>query len=268
MPELPEVETIVRGLQRKITGKTILKVQVFWPPTVEADASEFRDKLRNKKIEAVARRGKYICFHLGNRSLLTIHLRMSGNLTLQMRTEERKHLRVKFNLSDQSSLYFLDVRKFGRMRIWTEEEIPLPTLGPEPSSEEAIRAQLGDLSTRRTIKSVLLDQRVLAGLGNIYVDEILFAGGIHPATPFPELSGFDLDKIARHTPRILESAVENMGTTLANYRPPDRPKGNNQHFLKVYGREGRLCLTCGATIKKMSHSGRGTHFCPRCQGER
>jgi formamidopyrimidine-DNA glycosylase len=268
MPELPEVETIVRGLRPKISGKTIHKVQILWPPTVEADSSKFQEKLRNQEIQTVGRRGKYICIHLGKRFLLTVHLRMSGNLTLKMQTKERKHLRVKFDLSDRSSLYFVDIRKFGRMRIWTEGEIPLPTLGPEPNNEDTIRKKLSGLSTRRTIKSVLLDQRVLAGLGNIYVDEILFAGGVHPATTFPRLSGSDLERIARLTPLILETAIENMGTTLVNYRPPDQLTGNNQNFLKVYGREGEPCFVCGTAVSKIKLSGRGTHFCPLCQAER
>jgi len=265
MPELPEVETIARCLRTHIVGETLRDILVFWPATVEGDPKLFRRAFRHRTITSVERRGKYLIVDTDGDFRLSMHLRMSGKLTFQLDERDGKHLRIQFKFHSQRSLFFVDIRKFGRIRLWTKQEPLLPRLGREPLASQDILNTLGNLSSRRTIKGLLLDQRVLAGLGNIYVDEILYRAGIHPATPLPRLGRRAITRIAEITPALLMKAIDNGGTTLVNYRPPDRPQGNNQYFLQVYGRTGQPCHRCGTKIQRQRVAGRSSHFCPRCQ---
>ncbi len=265
MPELPEVETIVRQLRRRIRGKTIASTRVHWPRSVQGPNEEFRRRVRGWTIAAVTRRGKYIGLEGEDGTFFTIHLRMTGKLVSELAAGDRKHLRVQFTFSDGTALHFVDARKFGRVRLWPCRGESCPGLGPEPLREQAVLAALRRLKTARPIKAVLLDQAVLAGVGNIYADEALFAAGIHPVTPAAVLSVEQQKRLADAVPRILKLAIGRRGTTLRNYRTVADQSGENQEHLNVYGRAGKPCLVCGTPIEKIRISGRSSHFCPRCQ---
>ncbi|HEX7501994.1 MAG TPA: bifunctional DNA-formamidopyrimidine glycosylase/DNA-(apurinic or apyrimidinic site) lyase [Acidobacteriota bacterium] len=265
MPELPEVETIVRQLRRQVLGRTIAALRLSWPRSVEGSQEEFRRRVRGLTIAAVSRRGKYIGVEGEDGTFFTVHLRMTGKLVGKLAAGDRKHLRVQFTFNDGSALHFVDARKFGRVRLWPCRGESCPGLGPEPLRAQAVLAALRGLSTRRPIKAVLLDQTVLAGIGNIYADESLFASGIHPLIPAAALDPEQQKRLASAVPRILKLAIRRRGTTLRNYRTVADESGENQEYLNVYGRAGKPCLVCGTPIEKIRISGRSSHFCPRCQ---
>lgn len=265
MPELPEVETIVLELRPLIIGKTIGKVILSWPRTVEGNLDEFAPTLINKKIIRIERRGKYLCFYFDNGQCLTIHLRMTGKLIFMPDEKDKKYIRLTFEFTDLSSLYFVDVRKFGRMRLWSDTEPLLPRLGAEPLEEKIIFQTLSNLKSRRAIKAVLLDQEILAGVGNIYADEVLFMAGIHPLTPANKISEQQLQKLSRHLPQILNMAIRNKGTTISDYRRTDQSIGEYQFVLNVYGRTAEPCNKCQTPITRIRINSRSSHFCPKCQ---
>jgi formamidopyrimidine-DNA glycosylase len=265
MPELPEVETIVRQLRRRIRGKTIASVRVVWPRTVAGSRVEFNRRLRRMTVAGVSRRGKYIGVEGADGTFFTIHLRMTGKLVGELEAADRRHLRLCFNFADGTKLHFVDARKFGRLRLWPCRGDSCPGLGPEPLRPAAVLAALRRLKTRRPVKSVLLDQSVLAGIGNIYADESLFLAGIHPLIPAASLSDAQQKRLASAIPRILKQAIRRNGTTLRNYRSVEDRSGENQEHLNVYGRAGEHCFICGAPVEKIRISGRSSHFCPGCQ---
>jgi len=265
MPELPEVETIVRQLRRRIVGKTVAAVRLSWPRSVEGSKSEFRRRVQGMRIVGVFRRGKYIGVEGKDGTFFTVHLRMTGKLVGELPFADRRHLRVHFAFRDGTALHFVDARKFGRLRLWPCRLRSCPGLGPEPLRAQVVRAALRRLNTRRPIKSVLLDQKVLAGIGNIYADEALFAAGIRPLIPAAALSAGQQERLARAVPQILKLAIGRRGTTLRNYRTVEDESGENQEHLNVYGRAGQPCFACGAAIEKIRIAGRSSHFCPRCQ---
>ncbi|MDQ1350341.1 MAG: formamidopyrimidine-DNA glycosylase, partial [Acidobacteriota bacterium] len=237
MPELPEVETIAEELRALIVGKTIRNITIAWPRTIEGDQKEFQSALINRKIIRIDRRGKYLCLCLEDELCLTIHLRMTGKLVFAPEEKDQKHIRVVFQFTDGTTLYFVDMRKFGRMKLWSQVELLLPHLGPDALDEKTVFQALVNQTSRRPIKTLLLDQEILAGVGNIYADEALFMAGIHPLTPLHKLTKQRLRKLSKHLPEILKAAIENNGTTISDYRRTDRLKGEHQFFLNVYGRE-------------------------------
>ncbi len=265
MPELPEVETIVCQLRRQIKGKTVAAVRLHWPRSIEGSKKEFFRRVRGMTVAGVSRRGKYIGVEGEDGTFFTIHLRMTGKLVLEPAAADRKHLRVQFDFRDGTRLCFIDARKFGRIRLWPCRGQSCPGLGPEPLLPQTVRTALCRLKTRRPIKSVLLDQTILAGIGNIYADEALFASGIHPMTPAAALDPGQQERLADAVPRILKLAIGRRGTTLRNYRTVSDESGENQEHLKVYGRSGQQCPACAAPIERIRISGRSSHFCPECQ---
>lgn len=265
MPELPEVETIVRQLRCRIRGKTIASVRVCWPRTVAGSRAEFTRRLRGMTVARVTRRGKYIGVEGADGTFFTIHLRMTGKLVGELDAVDRRHQRLRFTFADGSKLHFVDARKFGRLRLWPCRGDSCPGLGPEPLRPAAVLAALRRLKTRRPIKSVLLDQSVLAGIGNIYADESLFLAGIHPQRPLSGLSGNEILRLSRSVPRVLRAAIGRRGTTLRNYRTIAGGSGENQEHLNVYGRAGEACFVCGAQVEKIRINGRSSHYCPSCQ---
>jgi formamidopyrimidine-DNA glycosylase len=265
MPELPEVETIARELRPLIQGKTFREVSLHWTRTVEGNPEEFQAALMNKKLVRVDRRGKYLCLYLEEDLWLTIHLRMTGKLVFAPEEKDKKHIRVVFHFTDGTTIYFVDVRKFGRMKLWRKSEPLLPHLGPDALDEQPIFQALANLESRRPIKSLLLDQEILAGVGNIYADEALFMAGIHPLTPVHKVTKQQLKKLCRHLPEILLKAIENNGTTISDYRRTDRLKGEHQSFLNVYGRTGESCYKCHTPVARIRINNRSSHFCPKCQ---
>jgi formamidopyrimidine-DNA glycosylase len=266
MPELPEVEIITRELSRKIVGKKLSKFSVF-------DAKKIlRPRLGlPQTILAVRRRGKYIVCETGGGLRCLIHLRMTGKLLFHalcsmLRAPESRHERARFYFGDGSILSFVDIRRFGTID-WIKNEDDLPRLGLEPLSAAFSARTLGDIikKSSRAIKSVLLDQRFVAGIGNIYADEALWLARINPKRKSNSLTPKETARLALSIKSVLREAIKKGGFTLRDYRRMDGSPGHYQNFRKVYNREGLLCFNCRRKIKKGKLSGRSTYFCERCQ---
>jgi formamidopyrimidine-DNA glycosylase len=271
MPELPEVETVVRGLRAEIADRTITDVKVLWTRSVvPPDPDAFARRLAGQTITDVERRGKWVMMALSGDDTLLIHLRMSGRLVLESEAcLDDRHLRVLFLLDDGRRLSFIDQRKFGRMILTNDHNLILKDLGLEPLSEEFTPKRLKEMlgSRRGRIKSLLLDQRFLAGLGNIYTDEALWRAQIHPLRPADTLTPTEVARLHKAIRVVLASAIASGGTTLEDeaYRRANGQAGEFAGKLAAYGRAGQPCLRCGRTIERIKVSQRGTHFCPRCQ---
>ena len=273
MPELPEVETIKRTLKHLVLSKTIKNVHVHWRKIVQfpADVAEFETKLLGQTIHDIERRGKFLKFVL-DEDVLISHLRMEGRYQLfDVSAPLDKHTHVQFEFTDGSELRYRDVRKFGTMHLFPKESEnkrpPLSKLGVEPLSSmfTVDLLKMAVKQTRRTIKSVLLDQSIIAGLGNIYVDEALFRAGILPARPAGQISDRELEKLHKEIVETLTEAVKKGGSTVRSYVNTQGEIGLFQQDLFVYARKGEQCRRCGYDIEKTIVAGRGTHYCPRCQ---
>src|ERR1700722_4288431 len=253
MPELPEVETIVRELQTSgIVGRKIMAVDVLWPRTVSPSTPKiFSDKLVSQKIFGIARRGKWIVIDLGGERLY-VHLRMTGKLHFGRETEEiHPHERLRMHFDDGRILIYEDQRKFGRWALYSAEEKLGLEIGIEPLSEEFTWDYFKTLlkEHRQVIKVLLLNQRYIAGLGNIYVDEALWEAGIHPRKKSDEINVKEAKKLFGAIPEVLRRGIANMGTSLggrrSNYSRLSGERGTNQNRLHVFRREGEFCERCG-----------------------
>lgn len=273
MPELPEVETVRRTLQKLVNGKTIDEVRVLWPKMIKEpeDVNQFQFMVKGQSIQDVERRGKFIKFVLDD-YILVSHLRMEGRYGLYQKDEPfDKHTHAFFTFTDGTELRYRDVRKFGTMHLFIkgneEQELPLSQLGVEPFSEIFTVNYLGDRlkKTDRKIKVALLDQKIVVGLGNIYVDEALFRSQIHPLRSAKSLSEKELTILHREIIDTLLEAVEKGGSTIRSYVNTQGEIGMFQLQLLVYGQKGEPCKECGTMIEKITVGGRGTHFCPNCQ---
>ncbi|HHS96288.1 MAG TPA: bifunctional DNA-formamidopyrimidine glycosylase/DNA-(apurinic or apyrimidinic site) lyase [Chloroflexi bacterium] len=270
MPELPEVETVVRGL-KGLVGRRITDVEVRWERTVAApDVAAFGQRLRGRRVEEVGRRGKWVVIRLDGGLFLLIHLRMSGRLVVGGGTPaDDRHLRVAFALDDGSRLFFYDPRKFGRMVLVEDPGEVLGGLGPEPLDEGFTVERLRERLARRRgrLKPLLLDQRFVAGLGNIYADEVLWRARLHPLRRADRLTEGEVARLHAAIRAVLREAIAGRGTTLEDgrYVGVDGRPGGFAPRLAVYHREGQPCLRCGTPIRRIRVNGRGTHFCPRCQ---
>ncbi|PFE03670.1 DNA-formamidopyrimidine glycosylase [Bacillus cereus] len=273
MPELPEVENVRRTLENLVTGKIIKDVIVTYPKLVKRpdDAELFKEMLRGETIERIERRGKFLLLYV-TKYVIVSHLRMEGKYLLHKEDEPiDKHTHVRFQFTDGTELHYKDVRKFGTMHLFKKGEefdkMPLADLGPEPFDAELTPGYLQERlkKTNRKIKVVLLDQRLLVGLGNIYVDEVLFRSGIHPEREASSLTKAEIEKIHEATVATLAEAVERGGSTIRTYINSQGQIGSFQELLNVYGRKGEPCVTCGSVIEKTVVGGRGTHYCPMCQ---
>ena len=271
MPELPEVETVRRGLEKLVLGRTIKTVQIRVPKMVKTDPEQFQVALPGQRIEAMRSRGKYLIFDFGQLVLIS-HLRMEGKyLLFPAEVPTNKHFHVFFQLDDGSTLVYQDVRKFGTFDLLRKEEeeafFRAKKIGPEPHKETFKYApfERSLLSSHKPIKPLLLEQKLVAGLGNIYVDEVLWAARVHPARPADGLKKAQMKRIHDETIRILELGIEKGGSTIRTYRNALGEDGTMQEYLQVYGMDGKPCPRCGASIEKIQLGGRGTHFCPRCQ---
>lgn len=273
MPELPEVETIRRTLQQLVVGKTISAIEVMWPRIIQHpdDVEQFRLQLIGQRIQSIGRRGKFLLFHLTEDTLVS-HLRMEGNYrVVETGTEKGPHTHVVLQFSDGTSLYYTDVRKFGTMHVFPHEvvhdQLPLRKLGPEPLTKELTLEYFLERvqATTRSIKAVLLDQTVVAGLGNIYVDEALFRSGIHPETKANSLDEERITKLLNAIDQTISEAVEKGGSTVRTYVNSEGEMGMFQLSHNVYGRQGEPCKVCGSPIERLVVAGRGTHICPNCQ---
>ncbi len=270
MPELPEVETVARGLRESIAGRAIAEVQVRWPRSVTPLTPQaFAARLTGQTITTVGRRGKWIVVTLDAGTLL-IHLRMSGRLIVERgEPSDGRHIRVLFSLDDGRRLCFYDQRKFGRMRLVQDPAEVLGALGPEPLGEDFTAARFGEMLARRRgrIKPLLLNQHFLVGLGNIYSDESLWRAGVNPLRRADTLTPAEVQRLHLSIRGVLREAIVAGGTTLpdAAYQRTDGQPGEFAIRLAVYGRGGQACPRCGAEIERIRVGQRSTHFCPRCQ---
>ena len=266
MPELPEVETVVRGLRPHLLGKTFAAVR-YVAPHLLAREPQLRS-LRGEQVAEIGRRAKYILIRLVSGRRLLVHLRMSGRLQIKekkARREKHDHLVVTL-VDSEKKLVFRDVRKFGLVQFYEDTVAAgLERLGAEATGIRAAQLLKICQASRRPIKALLLDQHRLAGLGNIYVDESLHRAGIHPLTLAPQISRQKVAELAAAIRFILRQAIKYMGTTFDSYRGADGSSGRYFQRLRVYGQTGELCSCGRARVAKMVVGGRGTHFCPRCQ---
>ncbi len=273
MPELPEVETVARGLRPVLTGRTFAEVEVLWANTVaRPDAKRFGEILTGATVRAVGRRGKYIVITLAGGWTLLVHLRMSGKFMVnapEVGSMEAGHIRVRLKLDDGSALFYIDPRKFGRFFLVTDPIEVVGDLGPEPLSPEFTATWLVENLAGRQgeIKRLLLDQHFLAGLGNIYVSEVLWRAQIHPLRIPGTLSKDEIERLHAAIVDVLSNAVAQGGSSLDDrqYVAPDGQLGRYQNVLCVYDRAGEQCPRCKYTLERMVQGQRSTYFCPVCQ---
>ena len=269
MPELPEVENVVTTLAPGLLGATIERAVVLCAVSVgRPSPDEFASRIAGRQVLGLSRRGKYILVALGGGLHLVAHLRMTGALLLSPdEAPQPRFARVALVLVDGRVLWFADLRKFGRLWLVGDPSEVLPDLGPEPFDPALDAASLhGRLQhCRRPVKSLLLDQAFVAGLGNIYADEALFVAGIHPCRPASALSQREATSLLEAIRRVLADGIANRGTTIANYVDANGRPGENQEQLLVYGRAGQECPRCGGKIGRLRLAGRNAAFCPRCQ---
>lgn len=273
MPELPEVETIRKTLKQLVLNKTMEEVSVFWPKIIKKpdDVEEFKMLMVGQVITDIRRKGKFLLFDLSDYVIVS-HLRMEGKYGVFKSSDPvLKHTHVIFHFSDGDELRYNDVRKFGTMHVFKKgEELqdkPLKQLGPDPfedhfSFDEFFRKVH---KSERSIKSILLDQTVIAGLGNIYVDETLFKAGISPERKGTQLTKREVSDIQAYAIETLAEAIEQGGTTIRSYVNSQGQIGMFQQQLFAYGQENKPCKKCGNPITKIKVAGRGTHICTNCQ---
>mgnify|MGYP003584538338 CR=1 FL=1 len=275
MPELPEIETIVAGLNRLVIGKIIDDITWDWAKAFPNDPAVV-DATIGRSIVKASRMGKAILIDLDNTTTILIHLKMTGQLVFQEADQEGpfpdKTTRVTLDFTDGSLLYFNDQRKFGWVKILTSTELAnnefLQKLGPDPLSKTFTQALFTQRMSRRkdtSVKAALLDQTVVAGLGNIYCDEALFLAGIMPDRKVRTLSDQDYRKLHRAIRKVLKRSVELGGSTRRNYLNVEGIRGHYLDEAFVYGRTGEPCRVCAQPILKIRVAGRGTHFCKHCQ---
>lgn len=271
MPELPEVETVCKGLNRLVREKTIQSVEVLYPNMIRTGAEGFRKKLANQTIHLVERRGKYLIFNL-SRNVFISHLRMEGKYLFYTDTVDyNKHFHVIFHFTDGSHLVYQDVRKFGTMELLDSEQVESyfssKKLGPEPTKNDFLLEpfQIALQKSKKVLKPYLLDQTAVVGLGNIYVDESLWHACIHPARLANSLKENEIECLHDSIIYILQLGIQKGGSTIRTYRNALGEDGTMQEFLSVYGKTGEPCPRCQALIEKIKLAGRGTHFCPSCQ---
>lgn len=273
MPELPEVETVRRGLTRLVQGATIAHVEVRYPKMVTPDADVFTAELISRKVERIDRRGKYLLFRFSGDLTMVSHLRMEGKYDVQPEgSPVSKHTHVIFHLTDNRELRYTDTRKFGRMQLVpTGEETTLAPslgkLGPEPTAETLTLAYMIKIfgKSHKVVKPFLLDQTRIAGLGNIYADEVLWLSKINPLTPVDTLTSSQLSGLRQNIIDEMALAIGGHGTTVHSFSTAFGEAGQFQNQLHVYGREGEPCERCGTELVKIKVAQRGTHFCPHCQ---
>jgi len=272
MPEMPEVETLARGLRESILGKHIVHVSLSGFSLRRPIAENFSAMLRGRTILEVQRRGKYLIVVLKPKAFWLIHLGMSGRILVHRNPEtETKHTHVRIRFSDATELEYRDPRRFGLMAVYEvlrQEQIPeLSCLGKDPLSPgfegKWLESQLR--ASRQEIKAFLLDQRKISGLGNIYACEALFLARIHPRTRSCSLVFEEASRLANAIKRVLTQSVKHRGTSFSDFVGPDGTPGENQKHLKVFQREGKPCRRCGALIRRDIQGNRSSYFCPGCQ---
>lgn len=271
MPELPEVETVAADLRPQLVGAHFIAGHILWPRTLAEPAPDLLNaQLAGRQAIDIGRRGKYLLIHLQPAAALIFHLRMTGRLDVVADGAallSGPHVRAWFALDDGRRLVFTDARKFGRIWLVDDPGRVVGALGPEPLDRfftaDVLQERLA--GRRAAIKAVLLDQRVVAGVGNIYADEALFVAGIHPLRPAADLNAEEVGRLCQALRLVLQESIAARGTLLRDYRTPYGQDGAYQNRLRVYRQAGRPCPRCGAAIERIRVTQRSTHFCPRCQ---
>jgi formamidopyrimidine-DNA glycosylase len=273
MPELPEVETVVRGLRQPLIGRTIIGFWFDWPRTIGSpDPDQFEARVVGQTFQRIERRAKYIVCHL-NDELLIVHLKMTGRLyvaPVESSYPDDRWLHFKLSLDNDHELRFSDARKFGKVYL-SQDFATITTgaasLGPEPLDDsftvEAFRARLVGRST--VLKALLLDQSFVAGVGNIYADEALFRAKLHPLRKADTLTDSESALLYQTVRDALWAGIDYEGASINWYRKPDGTQGESQKHFYAYGRDGLPCLVCGTPLLKTRVAQRGTHYCPSCQ---
>jgi len=265
MPELPEVETVVRGLRGPLVERTFTGITVLWPKAiVTPSVAEIEQRLPGQRIETINRRGKYLRFELSGGDTLFLHLKMSGDLLVEpAKNPPDPHVRTIFDLDNHHQLRFKDTRKFGRVYLVDDPDLVIGKLGPEPLADDFTADDFKALFQKRKgrLKPLLLNQEFIAGIGNIYADESCFAAGVDPRRQVNTLSNDELDKLYRSIRQALRHGIMYKGASLDSvYRG-----GEFQNHFQVYGRTGENCTQCSTPIQRIVLGGRSTHFCPQCQ---
>lgn len=287
MPELPEVETIKRGLEKNLVGKTIADFDCNWKKMTNKPVAEYRRILKGLKISAVKRRAKMLIFNLSKDWNLLFHLKMTGQLVYSSKIKcvvgghpikegyqclPNKFTHATFTFTDQSHLYFNDVRKFGWVKLYVKEqlskELEKMKLGAEPLSPEFTIEYLKNWIKKRPnnpIKKFLMDSSIVVGIGNIYSDEVCFYARVRPTRKVKDLSGDEVKKIYQGIKEILTASIKAQGTTFRDFRNADGEAGGYSKELKVYGKYSETCPICGGKIERIKFGGRSSSYCPKCQ---
>ncbi|MCS6872357.1 MAG: bifunctional DNA-formamidopyrimidine glycosylase/DNA-(apurinic or apyrimidinic site) lyase [Anaerolineae bacterium] len=273
MPELPEVETAVRALRAPLVGRTILSAHFPEPPRrmLNLPADVFAARVSGERIQALTRRAKYLIFQLSTQSMI-VHLKMTGHLYVLPRgqaDEMDRWLRVCLLLDNEAELRFSDARRFGRVYLAAQPEDVLPPLGPEPLDDSFTPAMFAERLRKRkgVLKSLLLDQAFIAGIGNIYADEALHIAGLHPLRRAESLSAAEVEQLYHGVRQALNDGLARMGASIGWYRQPNGARGEAQNYLRAYRGRGdaRPCPVCGTPIHTIRIGQRSAHFCPTCQ---
>ncbi|OGC21336.1 DNA-formamidopyrimidine glycosylase [candidate division WOR-1 bacterium RIFOXYB2_FULL_42_35] len=288
MPELPEVETVKRGLAKSIVGKTIADFSCDWHKLINKPAAKYKQTIKDLKILSVERRAKMLIVKLSKGLNILVHLKMTGQLVYRGKSKcvvgghpikeganclPNKFTHVTFSFTDGSQLYYNDVRKFGWLRLYTDVELEkalaAKKMGPEPLSKEFSLKYLQQLTktgkNRKRVKQFLMENQNLVGVGNIYSDEVCFYAGVMPDKPVEKLTTQQIKKIHEGIQKILKAAIKAQGTTVSDYRNADGSAGGYAKYLKVYQRYGEKCYRCKAKVVRMKIGGRTSHYCPQCQ---
>ncbi len=262
MPELPEVETIARGLRERIIGRELERIESYREGTIRSDRTQC-----SGTVERIDRRGKYILIRLSSETTITVHLGMTGKLVFaDSLPKDNPHLRASIHFRDGSLVLFIDPRTFGYLFVGlTGSDINgVGNLGPEPLSKSFDRKHLRAIFSKRKapVKNLLMNQQLIAGLGNIYACEALFHSGIHPERPAYSLTDAEIGKLVKAIRDVLNEALEKNGTSISDFRSVEDKTGEFQDFLRVYGKKS---CKCGTGIQRIRQAGRSTYFCPKCQ---
>ena len=271
MPEIAEVETVRNVLKKQILNKEIVDVKVFFADMIDSDINEFKKELIGKTFNDILRKGKWLIFDLDGYFLIS-HLRMEGKYFIKNVNEKvNKHEHVIFIFKDNSTLRYHDTRKFGRMKLVKKEDmkdcIEIQKQGLEPGDKKLTGEYLLEKfkGKRQAIKTTLLDQTIISGLGNIYVDEVLFECNINPLKKTNEITLDEANKICKTSKEIIEKAIKCGGTTIRSYTSSLGVKGSYQNYLNVHSRVNKECKVCRSKIERIVVNGRSTDFCPKCQ---
>jgi formamidopyrimidine-DNA glycosylase len=266
MPELPEVETIKNEISPVIVGRKIKAVELLWEGIVKQPSpKDFIEKLTGRTVEKITRRGKYLFLHLDRNGILMMHMKMTGSLLIN--PEHSRFTRAALHLDNGTAIHFSDPRKFGRMWLEKDESAVMDKLGPEPLDDDFTVKMLADILKKRTapVKAVILDQAIIAGIGNMYADEALYDARIHPAKPAEKLTPAEIKRLHASIRKVLLKAIEKKGASVRDYvRPDGEPGTAHDDFVVAHG-TGKKCPRCGGSIQRIVVRGRGTYLCPQCQ---